>query len=232
MRQKIKGKIYYVGNENLFLKNGVHLPPKIKQLENKGITTIVVGDARDILGVITLVDKPKKGAKRLIKSLKKKRIRTVMLTGDNKSIAHLVANEIGVDEYYAQLLPEHKVRVIDELLEKYQHVIMVGDGVNDAPALAKAHVGIAMGAIGSGVAIETADVALMQDELLKVDYLIELSKRTMRVVRENTLASIIIKASFAALAFSGVITLWLAVAIGDMGLSLAVILNALRIGRK
>lgn len=232
IKGQIKGKSYYIGNRNFFLENGALLPSKIEQLENKGITVIVVGDERQVFGAVTLMDEPREDAKELIKILKKRGTRTVMLTGDNKPIAHTVADKIGIDEYYAQLLPEDKVRVIDELLEKYQHVVMVGDGVNDAPALAKAHVGIAMGAAGSDVAIETADVALMQDELLKVDYLIQLSKRTMRVVRQNTLASIIIKGSFAGLAFPGIITLWLAVAIGDMGLSLAVILNALRIGRK
>lgn len=152
-----------------------------------------------------------------------------MLTGDNERTARAIANKIGISEYHAELLPQDKVSMMEKLTERYGGVAMVGDGVNDAPALARATVGIAMGAIGSDVSLETADIALMQDDLSKLPYLIELSKKTLEVVKENVLASILIKGSFAVLTFPGLITLWLAVAVGDMGLSLAVILNALRI---
>ena len=231
----IEGKIgeenYYAGNKTFFLENGINLPEEIEKLENEGKTVILVGNTQRIFGTITLMDEIKPEAAKLMKKLKKKGIRTVMLTGDNKPVARAVARKIGIDTCYAQLLPQDKVKIIDKLLKKFKHVIMVGDGVNDAPALAKACVGIAMGAAGSDVAIETADVALMQDDLTKVNYLINLSRKTMRVVKQNVLASILVKGSFAVLTFPGIITLWLAVAVGDMGLSLGVILNALRIGR-
>ena len=231
----IEGKIgeenYYAGNKTFFLENGLNLPEEIEKLENEGKTVILVGNTQRIFGTITLMDEIKPEAAKLMKKLKKKGIRTVMLTGDNKPVARAVARKIGIDTCYAQLLPQDKVKIIDKLLKKFKHVIMVGDGVNDAPALAKACVGIAMGAAGSDTAIETADVALMQDDLSKVNYLIDLSRKTMRVVKQNVLASILVKGSFAVLTFPGIITLWLAVAVGDMGLSLGVILNALRIGR-
>ncbi len=154
-----------------------------------------------------------------------------MLTGDNEGTAKAVASDLGIDDYYANLLPEDKVKVVDELLVQYKHVMMVGDGVNDAPALVKSNVGVAMGAAGSDVAIESADISLMHDDISKINYLIDLSKKTMDVVKENISVSIIVKTSFAILAVFGLVTLWMAVAFGDMGLSLAVILNALRIGR-
>ena len=152
-----------------------------------------------------------------------------MITGDNKRVAESLAEKIGIDEYHAQLLPDDKVKVVEELMGRFGSVAMVGDGVNDAPALAAASVGIAMGTIGSDVAIETADIALMHDDLSKIDYLMFLSRKTMHVVKQNVSLSILIKGSFTILALFGLINLWVAVAIGDMGLSLAVILNAMRL---
>lgn len=232
VKGEIDGRMYYLGNRNFFKEIGIDFPEeKVKNLENQGKTVILIGNDSHTVGIVTLMDKIREGAAKVIRELRKERIKTVMLTGDNERVAKAIAHQLDIDEYYSELLPEEKVKMVEELVRKYEHVVMVGDGVNDAPALAKAHVGIAMGAIGSDVAIETSDVALMQDDLLKVNYLIKLSKRTMDIVRQNVFASILIKGSFAVLVFPGIVTLWLAVAFGDMGLSLGVILNAISLGR-
>lgn len=229
---EVESREYFVGSRLFLSERGVSMPEElVRRLEEEGKSVVAVSSNSMVVGVIALRDRLRDSARETVAELRRRGIRTVMLTGDNPRAARAVAERLGIDEYYAELLPQDKVRIIEELLEKHEHVVMVGDGVNDAPALAKAHVGIAMGAMGSDVAIESADIALMQDDLSRVGYLIDLSRKTMSVVRQNVAASIIIKGSFAVLTFPGYITLWLAVAIGDIGLSLAVILNALRIGK-
>jgi Cd2+/Zn2+-exporting ATPase len=230
---RFNGAEFYVGSRSFL--NGVnsHVPHDvIDQLETEGKTLMLVGTDTHILGAIALKDRIRDSSVGTLRALTARGIKTVMLTGDNERAAAAIANELPLSECYAGLLPQDKVRHVDKLVAVYKHVAMVGDGVNDAPALARAQVGIAMGTAGSDVAIETADVALMHDDLSIVTYLIDLSKKTMSVVRENVTAAILIKASLAVLAFPGIITLWLAVGVGDMGLSLAVILNALRIGSR
>jgi Cd2+/Zn2+-exporting ATPase len=156
--------------------------------------------------------------------------RVVMLTGDSRGTAAAVAAELGVDEFHAELLPEDKVAAVDELRRKYGSVAMVGDGVNDAPALASADVGIAMGAAGSDAALETADVALMADELLKIPYAFRLSRAAVRNIKVNLAISVVLKAAFIVAAVTGVATLWMAV-LADTGASVIVIANALRLLR-
>ncbi len=153
-----------------------------------------------------------------------------MHTGDNEARARAIAENLDLDGYRSQLLPEEKVAAIEKLRSDYGAIAMVGDGVNDAPALAAADVGIAMGVIGSDVALETADIALMEDEIRKISYLVTLSKATLGRIRENIVTSILVKLIVAVLAFLGLVSLWLAVAVGDMGLSLTVILNSIRLG--
>jgi len=230
---RLNGADVCAGNRSLFNDvNSSRFDDLFERLENEGKTLVVVGTATHILGVIGLKDRIRDKSAPVLRALASRGIKTVMLTGDNERAAAAVASELALDECYAGLLPEDKVWHVAELTRTYTHVVMVGDGVNDAPAMARAQVGIAMAAAGSDVAVETADVALMEDDLSKLTYLIDLSKKTMAVVRENVIASVLIKGSFALLTFPGIITLWLAVGIGDMGLSLAVILNALRIGRR
>ena len=227
----INGKTYYAGAKNLLDSLAIKHPEELLHFEEEGKTSIFISDENDAIGIIALGDAIRENAPAIISHLRKLHIRTEMLTGDNKRVAALLAEKTGVDEYHAELLPEDKVRVVESLADRFGSVAMVGDGVNDAPALAVANVGIAMGSIGSDVAIETADIALMHDDLSKIDYVISLSRKTMQVVKQNVIASIVIKGSLTVLASLGLINLWVAVGVGDMGLSLAVILNAMRLTR-
>jgi Zn2+/Cd2+-exporting ATPase len=154
----------------------------------------------------------------------------VMLTGDGQTTANAIAAELGVDDVRAELLPEDKVAAVEDLRRRYGSVAMIGDGVNDAPALAAADVGIAMGVAGSDAALETADVALMTDELLKIPYTIRLSRATVRNIKANLAISTVMKAAFVVAAIAGVATLWMAV-VADTGASIIVIANALRLLR-
>jgi Cd2+/Zn2+-exporting ATPase len=218
-----------VGNPRLFtelgIKNGNKLFPN-----NTGKTIILVAKDEELIGSLTLTDKVRPEAFATIAALKARGLRVEMLTGDNEEAARDISRRVGVDGFKAGLLPEEKVAAV-EALRLIGGVVMVGDGVNDAPALAKADVGVAMGAMGSDVALETADIALMQDRLDLVPYAVDLSRATMQRIRENITLSVVVKLLVALLALLGFVTLWIAVAVGDMGLSLAVILNALRLGR-
>ena len=232
IKGKIDGKMFHIGKKSLFKDNPEFPEELINKLQNDGKTAIILGNDEHILAVIGLMDKIRDLSKSTINGLKERNIKTVMLTGDNEGTAKAVSAKIGIDEYYSGLLPEDKVKIVNKLLDKGECVAMIGDGVNDAPALARANVGIAMGAAGSDVAIETADIALMQDDISKINYLIDLSRKTMSVVKQNVSAAILIQAALAALAVFGFVSLWVAVTFGDVGLTLAVILNALRIGIK
>lgn len=231
VKAEIDGKTYYAGARHLFEGISMRLPEELTRFEAEGKTSIFISKKDEAIGVIVLGDRVRENARTVIAHLRKMNIRTEMITGDNRKVAHTISKEIGIDEYHGELLPEDKVAIIKRLAKRFGPVAMVGDGVNDAPSLASADVGLAMGTIGSDVAIETADIALMHDDLSKIDYLVFLSRKTMRVVKQNITAAILIKGSFAIFALFGMINLWVAVAIGDMGLSLAVILNAIRLTR-
>jgi len=182
--------------------------------------------------VLGVSDEPREPARDAIALLRRHGIEhVVLLTGDHEPAARALAASLGLDAYHSSLLPEDKVARVEALRALYGTLAMVGDGVNDAPALAAADVGIAMGVAGTDAALETADVALMADELLKIPYTLRLSRATARNIRANIAFSIVLKAAFLVMAITGTATLWMAVA-ADMGASLVVIANALRLLRE
>ena len=222
----IKGQEYLVGNTKLFN----NISPEINQLEQQGYSVIIVGTATTILGVITISDYLKDNIKTVIKRLLQKNIAVSMLTGDNSAVATLVATESGIKEFFANLLPEEKMLVIKKMKES-KKVAMVGDGINDAPALALADVGIAMGKNGTAVALETADIVLMKDDIAKLDYVMELSKQTKNIIKQNITFALLIKFFAIISVFPGYLTLWLAI-LADMGATVIVTLNSMRLLKK
>ena len=181
------------------------------------------------IGIIGVADQVRESARDAVDLLREQGVtRLVLLTGDHATTARAIAHDLRFDELQAELLPEDKLAAIEELRRRYGVVAMVGDGVNDAPALAAADVGIAMGVAGTDAALETADVALMADELLKIPYAVRLSRATLRTIKTNIALSLVLKAAFLVMAVLGLATLWMAV-VADMGASLVVIMNGLRL---
>jgi Cd2+/Zn2+-exporting ATPase len=204
---------------------------QVQRVEAAGQTTMLLHDDEGIRGYLAVADQMRPGSAAAVAGLKAAGIeRVVMLTGDNVRTAQAIAAQAGIDEVRANLLPGDKVSSVEALLAEHGAVAMVGDGVNDAPALARATVGIAMGGAGSDQALETADIALMGDDLRLLPFLVRLSRQTRRVILQNVGFSLAIKALFLALALAGVATLWMAV-FADVGASLLVILNGMRLLR-
>jgi len=229
----VDGARVVLGNHRLFEERGLCSPSIHEQLDaisREGRTAVFVASDGHPVGIITVADRPREGGKDAIDLLRRQGIESVMLTGDNHATARAIAEQIGVDEFVAELLPADKVAAVEALRKRFGSVAMVGDGVNDAPALASADVGIAMGAAGSDAALETADVALMADELLKIPYAFRLSRATVRNIKTNLAISLVLKAGFVVAAVAGVATLWMAV-VADTGASVIVIANALRLLR-
>lgn len=200
-------------------------------MQDAGRTVVVIGTDEHVCGFITLADAIRDETRQAVQLLHDVGIEhLVMLTGDNEGTARAIAKEAGIDEVQAELLPEDKVKAIELLVTRYTHVAMIGDGVNDAPALARATVGVAMGTGGSATAIETADVALVGDDLRKLAGTIGLARWTRAIVRQNIGFSLGTKAIAAVLALFGLVTLWMAVLV-DVGATLLVVANGLRILR-
>lgn len=231
-KAEIDGKVVYIGNYRLFEELGVDLKTaesRILELQKEGKTVMLVGDEANIYGLLAVADVSRNTGVQAVKALKEAGIKKViMLTGDNHGTAQVIAEQVGVDEFKAELLPEDKLVVIKELTGRFGQVGMVGDGVNDAPALAAATVGIAMGGAGTDTALETADIALMADDLSKLPYTVKLSRKALRIIKENIGFSLIVKAVFLVLTFLGTANLWMAV-FADTGAALIVIANGMRL---
>ena len=225
----IDGKKVLVGNDKLMIESGIEY--------NKSTeigTILYVAIDNKFAGYIVIADKIKDDSKKTIEILKENNIKkTVMLTGDKKQVGEHVADILGLDEVYTELLPDGKVKKVEELLKQKSEkgkLVFVGDGINDAPVLALADIGIAMGGLGSDAAIEAADVVIMTDEPSKIGNAIQISKKTMRIVRENIIFSLVVKIAVLILTACGLSTMWEAV-FADVGVSIIAILNSLRVLR-
>ncbi|HZQ47837.1 MAG TPA: heavy metal translocating P-type ATPase, partial [Verrucomicrobiae bacterium] len=238
---QIDGHLYFVGNHRFAHESAVcsdELEKKLRELEAQAMSVVIVGHKPhegckgEVLGILAVGDTVRANAAAAIKSLHAAGVeRIVMLSGDNQRTVDAISKQVGIDEAKGDLLPDQKIERVRELLAQYKHVGMIGDGVNDAPAMAAASIGIAMGGAGTDTAIETADIALMQDDLSKVAEAIQLGRRTVRIIQTNIAFALIVKAVFLVLALSGHASLWLAI-LADTGATLVVITNALRLLRR
>lgn len=227
----LDGRPVWVGSHRYLEERGHESPEMhrlLEELSAGGSSVVVVGEDGHVCGLIALADRLRPNAGQSVRELKAAGVEhVIMLTGDNQPTAEVIARQCGVDEFRAELLPQDKVAAMEDLVRRYGAVGMVGDGVNDAPALARSSLGIAMGAAGTA-AMETADIALMSDDLSRLPWLVHYSRRVLRVIRQNIFASLAVKALFVLLTFLGYASLWAAIA-ADMGMSLLVVFNSLRL---
>jgi Cd2+/Zn2+-exporting ATPase len=234
-RAEIDNRLMYIGNPRLFGELGHDLRPyeqTLAGLEQQGKTVLLLGSKERIKALIAVADTLRENSREIVKSLHQAGLKHIaMLTGDNRRVAGAIAATLDLDAFYSDLLPEDKVAAIKRLQMEYGKVAMVGDGINDAPALASATVGIAMGVAGSDTALETADVALMTDDLGKLAYIMRLSRKTVAIIKQNIGFSVLIKVIFILFLCFDMATLWLAV-FADTGASLLVTLNAMRLMRR
>jgi len=232
VKAKVNNEMYYVGSPNLFEELHQTIESTIKEritrMQTEGKTVMVLGTEKEILSLIAVADEMRETSKEVISKLNHIGIETVMLTGDNQRTAEAIGKQVGVSDIKADLLPEDKLNFIKELRGKHQSVGMVGDGVNDAPALAASSVGVAMGGAGTDTALETADIALMSDDLSKLPYTIKLSRKALAIIKQNITFSLAIKLVALLLVMPGWLTLWIAI-FADMGATLLVTLNSLRL---
>ncbi len=236
IKGSIAGVTYYVGNPRMFaemLASGLSdkVQTLIREMQEQGKTVMVAGTEQEVLAIIAAADEVRKSSREVIADLHRLGIeKTIMLTGDNRDTANAISELTGVTEVKSELLPQDKLAVVKQLKEKYGNVAMVGDGVNDAPALAAATIGIAMGGAGTDTALETADIALMGDNLKKLPFTIQLSRKALRIIKQNITFSLGVKLLALLLVIPGWLTLWIAI-FADMGATLIVTLNGLRLLR-
>ena len=233
-RAVLNGQTIYVGSLRLSagLMDHQRNRKTVEAVESEGKTVVVVGTAERLLGILALEDQLRPQSRQAVIDLRAAGIQHVaLLTGDNRVTAEAIARQVGADTVRAELLPDQKLEAVRALQAEFGSLAMVGDGVNDAPALAASSVGIAMGVAGSDVALETADVALMADDLSKLPFLMRLGQATVRVIRQNIAFALVIKAVAILAVFPGWLTLWLAV-LGDMGATVLVILNGMRLAAR
>ncbi|OOQ42527.1 copper-translocating P-type ATPase [Pseudomonas fluorescens] len=234
VRGEINGQLYHLGNHRLVEDLGLCSPAleeKLFALEKQGKSVVLLLDSSGPLALFAVADTVKESSREAIRQLHVLGIKTLMLTGDNIHTAQAIAAQVGIDEAKGDLLPGDKLQAIETLYAQGHRVGMVGDGINDAPALARSEIGFAMAAAGTDTAIETADVALMDDDLRKVPAFIRLSRQTSSILKQNIALALVIKAIFLGVTFAGIATMWMAV-FADMGVSLLVVFNGLRLLRK
>lgn len=234
VRGEIGGQLYHLGNHRLVEELGLCSPAleeKLFALEQQGKSVVLLLDVSGPLALFAVADTVKESSREAIQQLHELGIKTLMLTGDNAHTAQAIAAQVGIDQARGDLLPTDKLQAIEALYAQGHRVGMVGDGINDAPALARAEIGFAMAAAGTDTAIETADVALMDDDLRKIPAFIRLSRRTSSILKQNIALALVIKAIFLGVTFAGLATMWMAV-FADMGVSLLVVFNGLRLLRK
>lgn len=230
----VNGTTYYIGSPQLFTTSSqAGLSPEqaqqIQSLQNEGKTVMIVGTDKEILALVAVADEVRESGKDVVAKLHQLGIqKTVMLTGDNRGTAEAIGTTVGVSDVRAELMPQDKLTLIKQLRTDYGKVAMVGDGVNDAPALAASTVGIAMGGAGNDTALETADVVLMGDDLAKLPFLIQLSRKTLRIIKQNITFALAMKGIALLLVIPGWLTLWIAI-LSDMGATLLVALNGMRL---
>jgi Cd2+/Zn2+-exporting ATPase len=227
----VNGMEYKVGNRKLFETLPNEITKQINDLQKQGKTVMIVGEETEIVALIAVADEVRESSRSVIERLRRLGIeQTIILTGDNQKTAAAIGQQVGVTSFEAELLPEDKLAFIKKLKSQFGRVAMVGDGVNDAPALASATVGIAMSGAGTDTALETADIALMNDDLSKLPFTIKLSRKTLQIIKQNITFSLAVKLLALLLVVPGWLTLWIAI-FADMGTTLLVTLNGLRLLR-